>query len=107
MAPKEHSDPRVDVFMAGDVVFLEIVAGLDIDGLGGSLPELARRWMPPIGYGRIRSVRSILPSSVTSATPFTTTQCSARLLWLCRLSLAPGLTVSRLARKRSPRSMSW
>src|SRR6478609_8575714 len=48
----------------------------------------------------------ILPSSVTSATPLTTTQCSARRLWLCRLSLPPGLTVRRLARKRSPRSMS-
>src|SRR5258708_24294240 len=31
----------------------------------------------------------------------TTTQCSARRLWLCRLSLPFGFTVRRLARKRS------
>ena len=43
-------DPGVDVFVADDVVFLEIVAGLDLDDLEQAPGrDWRRRWMPPIG----------------------------------------------------------
>ena len=46
-------------------------------------------------------------STVTFAVPATTTQCSARCLWLCRLSRPPGVTTISLTLKAGPSCSTW